>query len=378
MNVQILTSSYPAFEGDPGGTAGLFVESFAKELVAQGHRVIVQPVARKAQYKSTSDIVIEPIPWGGGDQVLAAMNFALPKNWLIFKDFFQQGRQSTQAVHQKYNIDRTLCMWVIPCGVFGYWIHRDLKKPYDVWALGSDIWKIRKIPLVGNQWIKKIVGQASQVFADGVQLCADVKSISGRECEFLTSARTLPKPLDVKPLVPEGVQHFLFVGRYHPNKGPDLLLDALACLDTNIRSRIHVHMYGLGDLEAELRSKREQLKLSDCVTVNGPIEAQDLVNCLKRVDYLLIPSRIESIPVIFSDALQMGVPVISTPVGDLPRFIEDYKCGLLADEVSSEAFSKVIVQASSANRSDFLAGVTLAYQKFKINSSVKRWLSYGK
>lgn len=374
MNVQILTSSYPAFEGDPGGTAGLFVESFAKELVAQGHRVIVQPVARKAKYESTSDIIIEPIPWGGGDQVLAAMNFALPKNWLIFKNFFQQGRQSTQAIHQKYQIDRTLCMWVIPCGVFGYWIHKDLKKSYDVWALGSDIWKIRKIPVVGNQWIRKIVGQASQVFADGVQLCADVKTISGRDCEFLTSARTLPKPYEIEPLVPEGVQHFLFVGRYHPNKGPDLLLEALALLDGESRSKLHVHMYGLGDLESELRATREKLKLSDCVTINGPIEAQDLANCLKRVDYLVIPSRIESIPVIFSDALQMGVPVVSTPVGDLPNFINDFNCGILAEKPAAESFAKALSQSLAVKSTDLSAGVSAAYGKFQIRHSVKQWI----
>lgn len=120
MNVQIITSSYPTFKGDPGGTAGLFVESFAQQLVAQGHTVIVQPIARKTSYQSQPGITIEPIPWEGGDQELASMNFFNPLNWLIFFKFFANGKKHTLMIHQKYHINRTLCMWIVPCGIFGY------------------------------------------------------------------------------------------------------------------------------------------------------------------------------------------------------------------------------------------------------------------
>jgi len=58
MNVQIITSSYPAFPGDAGGTAGLFVQSFAQELARNGHTVIVQPVARKEAYQADPGITV--------------------------------------------------------------------------------------------------------------------------------------------------------------------------------------------------------------------------------------------------------------------------------------------------------------------------------
>jgi len=288
MNVQIITSSYPAFKGDSGGTAGLFVQSFASELASQGHAVIVQPIARKQSYESEAGVVIEPIPWGGGDRELASMNFLNPLNWIIFLNFFLNGKKCTQAVHQKYRIDRTLCMWIIPCGIFGFWIKKKLNKKYDVWALGSDVWKIRKIPFLGKRWIKKIVQNATGVFADGLKLANDVKEITQKNCQFLPSTRQLPDPeKDLIPLEPVDAHHMLFVGRYHKNKGPDLLLKSLSKLSNDTKSEIRVHIFGAGPLEHELKMLLEQLDLKNIVKINGPINAQAFANYLSQASFLI-------------------------------------------------------------------------------------------
>ena len=62
---------------------------------------------------------------------------------------------------------------------------KSLNKPYDVWALGSDIWRIRKIPLLGRFLLKKIIGRAERVFADGLGLCREVQEVSGRQCDWI-------------------------------------------------------------------------------------------------------------------------------------------------------------------------------------------------
>jgi len=375
MNVQIITSSYPAFKGDPGGTAGLFVQSFAGELASQGHTVVVQPVSRKQTYQEEDGILIKPIPWSGGDQELASMNFFNPLNWLIFFKFFLNGRKCTQAAHQKYHIDRTLCMWIIPCGLFGYWINKKFNKKYDVWALGSDVWKVQKIPFFGKYWIKKIVQHAEGVFADGAELADHVGKIAAKSCEFLPSSRVLPKPENnLTQLQPKEVTHMLFVGRYHKNKGPDLLLNSLAILSQDIKNKICVHLFGCGPLEGDLKMIYEQLDLKSFVQLNGPINAQEFSNYLKRVSYLLIPSRVESIPLVFSDALQMGTPVISTPVGDLTHLIEKYQCGIVAKDISEKSFSTAIEEAMSKDNKNFSQNAEKIYKNFAITNSVARWL----
>ncbi len=175
MNIHIITSSYPASPEDPSGTAGLFVRQFALELSAAGHNVIVQPAARKKEYQPEPGITIVPTPWKGGDQELASMDLKSPRNWWIFFLFFLNGIRNTLRIYERYNIDRTLCMWAVPSGIFGF--AGKLKKniPYDVWALGSDIWKIRKIPFLGKMILRTILKNADRVFADGMQLCKEVK-----------------------------------------------------------------------------------------------------------------------------------------------------------------------------------------------------------
>ena len=90
-----------------------------------------------------------------------------------------------------------------------------------------------------------------------------------------------------------------------------------------------------GPLEGDLKMIYERLDLKNFVFLNGPIHAQEYSNYLRKVSYLLIPSRVESIPLVFSDALQMGTPVISTPVGDLTHLIEKYQCGIVAHQYTS-------------------------------------------
>ena len=202
MNIQIITSSYPATPVDPSGTAGLFVREFAIELGRLGHRVIVQPVGRKKAYEADPGLVIEPLPWRGGDQELASMNLQNPLNWLTIGHFMLNGMRMTATALRRYEIDRTLCMWVVPSGVFGCLQSIRGGAPFDVWALGSDIWKIRKIPLLGPRLLRSIIRRARHVFADGPGLCRDVESISGRTCEFLPSSRRLPGSTTQPPTKP--------------------------------------------------------------------------------------------------------------------------------------------------------------------------------
>ena len=126
MNVLIITSSSPAYPEDSSAAAGLFVRSFALELVRQGHSVVVQPVARKEHYRADAGLVLEPLPWSGGDQELASLNPLSPINWLRVLHFFIKARPRVIQAHREYKIDRTLCMWAVPSGLLGYWMKMNL------------------------------------------------------------------------------------------------------------------------------------------------------------------------------------------------------------------------------------------------------------
>jgi glycosyltransferase involved in cell wall biosynthesis len=253
---------------------------------------------------------------------------------------------------------------------------KSLNKPYDVWALGSDIWRIRKIPLLGRFLLKKIIGRADRVFADGLGLCRDVEEISGRQCEFLPSLRDLPEPCLTSTEAPDDDWiKLLFVGRYHYNKGPDLLLDAVRQLPQELKAKLDLRMYGVGSMKQALIKDLRQHELTSFISINDGIEAQKFVDELFRADYLVIPSRIESIPVVFSDAMQMGVPVIATPVGDLRALIEEHRCGVLADDVSASSLARALERVlSCGRRDDYAENAHALGRTYRVSKVVDKWL----
>jgi len=377
MNIHIITSSYPAYPDDPSGTMGLFVRQFALELAAMGHSVIVQPVARKKEYFPDPGVTIVPTPWKGGDQELASMSLMSPKNWWYFLLLFINGIKNTIKINDKYKIDRTLCMLVVPSGIFGVAGKLKNKTPYDVWILGSDIWKVRKIPFLGKFIISRVARFSDRVFADGLQLCQDVENITGEPCELLHSSRKLPVPQEQLFLSDSlKIRHFLFVGRYHINKGPDLLIKAINLLPRDVRESVRIHMFGLGPMQAQLQSMISEMKLQDCISLHGPIEAQEFSDYLQSVSFLVIPSRIESIPVVFSDALQIGTPIISMPVGDLGGIIKQHRCGIVAMDTNPEALAVSIEESLSTSKDSFKDGISAAYEQFRTNKIVHKWLSF--
>lgn len=372
MRIQIITSSYPIKPDDPSGAAGLFVRDFALQLVSDGHYVVVQPVARRDQYVADEGIIIEPIPWLGGDQELASFSFANIRNLWIILNFFWVGFSVVVDTAKKHNTERVLAMWVIPSGLFAYMIRRKLGIRYDVWALGSDIWRIRKIPVFGPWIIRRVIKKATRVMADGVQLCRDVEYLTHRRCEFLPSCRKMPV-IAKRQASSSPVKRLLFVGRFHKNKGPDILIEAIALLDPEKKKNIHLDLYGLGSMESQLQDEIQSKGLGDCISLHGTITATELAEKFVDTDFLVIPSRIESIPVIFSDAIQSGVPVITMPVGDLPDLIERFKCGVCATTVSAAAFAAAIEKALMAGKKEFSCGVESAQKHFDIAISVKNW-----
>lgn len=86
------------------------------------------------------------------------------------------------------------------------------------------------------------------------------------------------------------------------------------------------------------------------VQLRGYLAAQQVADLLDWVDYVLIPSRIETIPVVFSDTMQAGRPVIATPVGDLPDLVGRYRCGVITGSATEQSYAAALEAARSAFR----------------------------
>jgi glycosyltransferase involved in cell wall biosynthesis len=144
-----------------------------------------------------------------------------------------------------------------------------------------------------------------------------------------------------------------------------------------MKEKLLLKMYGFGQLKQPLIDIIAEHHLDRCVTINGGIRAEELVEELSRAAYLVIPSRIESIPVVFSDALQMGTLVIATPAGDLQYLMQKYSCGISAEAYSPEALTRAIeVACCSYNKKYFVERVCELSRKFQVSVFVTKWLVF--
>ena len=342
IRIVLVTTSFP--QGLAGQeAAGSFVLDFARELSRQADLVVVAP-------SGTGEEVVDDI---GGIRVyqyiaphqpLSALRPADPRHWKAIATTILSGRRQTLLAATEGKADCILALWALPSGHWARNAARRLDIPYGTWALGSDIWSLGRLPVV-RTILASTLANARLRFADGHNLLEEVEQICGQPCNFLPSARKLPAcgiPLNHGP-----PYRLVFLGRWHPNKGIDLLLDALALLPNSHWSRIEaVRIAGGGPLEPVVQEKADQLTRSGCpVSVEGYKDLLEATELLTWGDLILIPSRIESIPVIFHDALQACRRILATPVGDFPRLASDpaYKGFLvLAEEASAGAIATAL------------------------------------
>jgi len=372
-HIAIMTTSFPG--GEPGSeAAGSFVEDFAQELSKHVTVTIVAPSKlmrsdEKYDNLTISRFEVPRLP-------LSLLEPANLLHWpLIFKTL-RAGMYALERVTTESRIDHILALWVLPSG---YWARRLWKKrgiPYSVWALGSDIWILGKIPLVKNI-LKGVISDSSICFADGFTLKRDVEKISGKSCEYLASTRTLPtiKRKQVSMIPP---YRLAYLGRWHTNKGIDLLIEGLQLLCNDDWKLIkEVRICGGGPLAEMVKLGCDRLHfVNRPLTLMGYLNKKEVAELFLWADYVLLPSRMESIPVVFSDAIQSECPVIAMPVGDIPYLVSKYKVGILSKEVSSKAFSAAIREAMLKPPCTYIDGLVAIKRQFDLSLAVDRFMSF--
>jgi len=375
MNLLILTSSYPLKNENTGqAAAGVFVRDYASELVKQGHNVTVIAPSNKSSCDIDNNVLVQrfSVPF------LPLSNFRLnsPKRLLEVYKTIKAGKKVTFDICKSKKIDHILALWVLPCG---YWARQASIKyniPYSTWALGSDIWSLSKIPLV-KQYLGFILKRAVYNFADGFKLAEDVTKLSHSPVHFLPSSRKLLPP-KLKQLKAKAPYNLTFLGRWHENKGIDLLLDALLLLTKQDWEKIKsFRIEGGGKLETLVKDKVNVLQSLGCpVVLGGYVDQTEVVNLLQQTDFVVIPSRIESIPVIFSDAMQAQCPVLVTPVGDMHKLIEKYQVGECTEEVSSEHICKSLRELLNKSPNSYQENLMFTAADFSVSHSCDRLISY--
>jgi glycosyltransferase involved in cell wall biosynthesis len=317
VNLCVVTSSYPA---NPNDVAAPYAADFCRALVRRGHRVVVVAPERPGIEPDPTGVPVYWIPSRQHGKSLVAINLLSPiELWRTMQLMRDWERVLRRAVHEQ-SIDVCLALWAVPAGYLAWRVHAGTGVPYAVWTLGSDINTFARYPLM-RSLIRRILRGAGWRFADGIELAARTKQVGGLDCEFLPTSRTMATAGEVVDL--PGRVRFLFIGRLERVKGIDVLMSAMARLK-DIEG-IHLYVRGDGSLEAELVSQIRSQGLGNAVTMVPRGPASRLAAYMKACDCLVIPSRRESIPVVFSEAVEMGIPMLVTDTGDMGTLAREHR-----------------------------------------------------
>ena len=369
----IITSSYPQYPDD-SRNSGVFVRDFALLLAKENYDVFVLAPGGRNSENTDNNIQVQFFPWVNDEQGLSSLNPKNPIHLFKLASVVVSGIFATKHFVKNNNIDVCLAMWAIPSGLFALFTKILLKTPYFVWALGSDIWKAHEYPL-GNFILNKVLKNAQIIFADGIKLAQNVEKISKTKCHFLASNRildTTPHKVEYSKFDPTKT-NFMYLGRYHQNKGVDLLVESIGLLTPEEKKKNLFHIFGGGPLESRIKKMVKDLNLESNTFINGYLEGNKVFSYMSNSDFIVIPSRIESIPVVLSDALQSSKPVIVTNVGDMGDLVRKYNTGIVM-EPNPQSLAEGIqtaIQCDQEKLESFQNGIVNLKDFFDLKKSIQ-------
>ncbi len=136
-----------------------------------------------------------------------------------------------------------------------------------------------------------------------------------------------------------GRRVFLFLGRLHPKKGGDMLLQAFARWQVTDDPGRTVHLRFVGPpFAAHYKEELESLctslglKIGADVSFAGGVAGRDKWRELAAAEVLVLPSHQENFGIVVAEALACEVPVLLSDKVNTAPFIAEYGAGLVADD----------------------------------------------
>eukprot|EP00437_Effrenium_voratum_P052099 CAMPEP_0181530190 /NCGR_PEP_ID=MMETSP1110-20121109/71451_1 /TAXON_ID=174948 /ORGANISM="Symbiodinium sp., Strain CCMP421" /LENGTH=332 /DNA_ID=CAMNT_0023661209 /DNA_START=83 /DNA_END=1077 /DNA_ORIENTATION=- len=127
----------------------------------------------------------------------------------------------------------------------------------------------------------------------------------------------------------------LFSGRLLPQKGPDVLLEAVPFVLQHWRDA-HFIIAGSGHLRSALERRASELNVEESVTFAKALQpgTEEHLRYMAACDAVVIPARQDFYGVSVIESWAAGRPVVGGSCGELPRLVQPNVTGYLVDQES--------------------------------------------
>ncbi|MGB7342232.1 MAG: glycosyltransferase family 4 protein [Phototrophicaceae bacterium] len=157
------------------------------------------------------------------------------------------------------------------------------------------------------------------------------------------------------------------VGRLHPVKGHQYLIDALGLLPD--MPKIKLLIVGDGDLRDALEQQVNALDIADRVHFTG--FRDDIAHIMQSIDALCIASLSEAHPFVLLEAAAYARPIIATSVGGLKTLLRDKDTALMVEASNPEQLADALKYLATHPDEAQRLGVS-AYEMVKAQFSTEK------
>jgi glycosyltransferase involved in cell wall biosynthesis len=130
---------------------------------------------------------------------------------------------------------------------------------------------------------------------------------------------------------PKNLFTIIMVARLTPEKNHQLAIDVLnELIRKKTRNQVKLLLLGDGPNLEAIKNQVKEYSLQDSIQLIG--FSNDVQSWLEKSDLLLITSTTEGMPMCLLEAMAIGLPTVSSPVGEIPHILTESKSGLLANK----------------------------------------------
>ena len=178
---------------------------------------------------------------------------------------------------------------------------------------------------------------------------------------------------DGAPEIVLEIPSLVAMGRLHPQKGFDTLLEAMAIVHRR-RPALKLTVLGEGHQRPELETLRDRLGLNGVVSFPGRVKNPYRV--LAQAEAFVLSSVTEGFPNVLCEAMAVGLPVISTRCPSGPEeIITAGVSGMLVPVGDAEAMAAAILELGQdeARRTAMGREARAIVERFSLESILAAW-----
>jgi glycosyltransferase involved in cell wall biosynthesis len=336
LNILTLNYEYPPV----GGGGGYICKNIMDELADDGHQITVIT----SQYDSLPeeessgniDIFRVPVLWRTKQDV-----GSLPS----LLSYVPSCIQKANRILQKKRFDIINTHFAVPSGPAGYYLSKKNGIPNVLTIYGGDIYdptkflSPHKTPVLKNT-VRKMLEAADHIISDSSDIKGHAKKLYGIEKEITVI------PPGVRPFkggeksrkelgLPEYKIILVTLGRLVARKNNTELIEVMkdVCQDSDC----HLLIMGDGPERSILERKIAESELRDRVTLTGRV-GEEKFQIMSAADIYVSTAIHEGFGLVFLEAMESGLPVISYNNGGQVDFLIDGTTGFLIEFGDTASF----------------------------------------